>query len=184
MLGCLEYWWLGGIYSPNHQNSRWGGLLSMGAPDTLRCVSHVTQPLGFWRFRLLELWHLGAPDSHCSLSGAPSGAALTLHELSVHYSAFAGVRWSGPLHWSRCSAGTLDSPVTHQTVRWIIAERLSRNPKVKSSACTVPGAPDTVRWHIGQSGAQDQGSLRFLCSFLFEPWLWFLYWFVLNLWLL
>jgi hypothetical protein len=24
---------LGGTYSPNHQNSHWGGLLSMGAPD-------------------------------------------------------------------------------------------------------------------------------------------------------
>ena len=23
-----------------------------------------------------------------------------------------------------------------------------------------PGAPDTVRWHTGQSGAPDQGSLR------------------------
>jgi hypothetical protein len=30
---------VGGIYSPNHQNSRWGGLLSMGAPD-----SPVRQP--------------------------------------------------------------------------------------------------------------------------------------------
>jgi hypothetical protein len=27
-----------------------------------------------------------APDSHCSLSGAPSGAALTLRELSAHCS--------------------------------------------------------------------------------------------------
>jgi hypothetical protein len=25
---------VGGIYSPNHQNSCWGGLLSMGAPDS------------------------------------------------------------------------------------------------------------------------------------------------------
>jgi hypothetical protein len=24
----------------------------------------------------------------------------------------------------------------------------------------LPGAPDTVRWHTGQSGAPDQGSLR------------------------
>jgi hypothetical protein len=32
-LGCLEWWWLGGIYSPNHQFNRWGGCLSMGAPD-------------------------------------------------------------------------------------------------------------------------------------------------------
>jgi hypothetical protein len=33
-LGCLEVWWLGGIYSPNHQNGCWGGCLSMGAPDS------------------------------------------------------------------------------------------------------------------------------------------------------
>jgi hypothetical protein len=32
-------------------------------PDTVRCASHVTQPLGFWRFWPLELWHLGPPDS-------------------------------------------------------------------------------------------------------------------------
>jgi hypothetical protein len=25
-----------------------------------------------------------------------------------------------------------------------------------------PGAPDNVQWHTGQSGAPDQGSLRFL----------------------
>jgi hypothetical protein len=24
MLGCLEEWWLGGIYRPNHQNGHWG----------------------------------------------------------------------------------------------------------------------------------------------------------------
>jgi hypothetical protein len=38
---------VGDIYSPNHQFNRWGRLLSMGAPDTVRCASHVTQPLGF-----------------------------------------------------------------------------------------------------------------------------------------
>jgi hypothetical protein len=37
MLGCLKWWWLGGIYSPNHQNSRSEGLLSMGAPDSPVC---------------------------------------------------------------------------------------------------------------------------------------------------
>jgi hypothetical protein len=60
-LGCLEWWWLGGIYSPQPPYSRWGRLLSMGAPvspvrhrtlsgappDAVRCASHVTQPLGF-----------------------------------------------------------------------------------------------------------------------------------------
>jgi hypothetical protein len=33
-LGYLEWWWLGGIYSPNHQFNRWEGCLSMGAPDS------------------------------------------------------------------------------------------------------------------------------------------------------
>jgi hypothetical protein len=33
-LGCLKWWWLGVIYSPNHQSSRWGGCLSMGAPES------------------------------------------------------------------------------------------------------------------------------------------------------
>ena len=33
-LGCLEWWWLGGIYSPNHQTNRWGGCLSMCALDS------------------------------------------------------------------------------------------------------------------------------------------------------
>jgi hypothetical protein len=33
-LGCIEVWWLGGIYSPNHQNDRWWRLLSYGACHT------------------------------------------------------------------------------------------------------------------------------------------------------
>jgi hypothetical protein len=48
MLGWLEWRWLRVIYSPQPPNNRWGGLLSMGAPDTFRCASHVTQLLGFW----------------------------------------------------------------------------------------------------------------------------------------
>jgi hypothetical protein len=52
MLGCLEVLVVGGIYSPNHQSGRWERLLSYGASDTVRCASHVTQPLGFdrWSF--------------------------------------------------------------------------------------------------------------------------------------
>jgi hypothetical protein len=33
----------------------------------------------------------------------------------------------------------------------------------------APGAPDTVWWHTGQSGAPDEGSLRFLLLLSFEP---------------
>jgi hypothetical protein len=63
---------------------------------------------------------------------------------------------------SRCSAwctgqsgGTPDSPVNYSGAR-------PKNPKVKSSEVYGPGAPDTVRWHTGQSSAPDQGTLRFL----------------------
>jgi hypothetical protein len=65
-LGCLEEWWLGGIYSPNHQNDCWGTLLSKGAPD-----SPVRQPRHpIVRVRPLELLTCGPPDRSCSLSGA------------------------------------------------------------------------------------------------------------------
>ena len=33
-LGCLEWRWLGGIYSPQPPNDRWGKLLSMGTSDS------------------------------------------------------------------------------------------------------------------------------------------------------
>jgi hypothetical protein len=34
------------------------------------------------------------------------------------------------------------------------------------------GAPDTVRWHTGQSGAPDQGSLRLSLALFVEPFFW------------
>jgi hypothetical protein len=36
----MEWWWLGGIYSPQPPNNHWGRLLLMGAPDSL--VRHRT----------------------------------------------------------------------------------------------------------------------------------------------
>jgi hypothetical protein len=70
MLRCLEERWLGVFIALNHQNSRWGTLLSYGAPDSLvRQPRHPTV-----RVRPLELLTCGPPDNHCSLSGAPSDA--------------------------------------------------------------------------------------------------------------
>jgi hypothetical protein len=131
MLGCLVWWWLGGIYSPQPPNGRWGWLLSMGAPDspvrhrtgTVGCPvrRHVTQPLGFGSSRpLTSLSFCGTgqssatPDRSCSLSGGPLTSALTS---VAHYSrniAFAELTVE---RVSRCSAGTPDSPVAHRTVR-------------------------------------------------------------------
>jgi hypothetical protein len=47
MLGWLECRWLWDIYNPQPPIHPLGWLLSMGAPDTVRCASHVTQLLGF-----------------------------------------------------------------------------------------------------------------------------------------
>jgi hypothetical protein len=132
-----------------------------------------------------------APDRHCSLSDAPSGAALTLRELSAHCSAFAGVCWSRPLRWSHCSAGTPDSLVNYSGAAL-------QKPEGEEFEVDQPWAPDTVRWCTGPdrpvnySGAalqkpegeefevdqpwapdspvcQTRVLFGFFCSFLFEP---------------
>jgi hypothetical protein len=33
-------------------------------------------------------------------------------------------------------------------------------PEAEQFRVDLPGAPDIVRWHTGQSGAPDQGSLQ------------------------
>ena len=91
----------------------------MGAPDSpVRQPRHPTvRVLTVSTVGALTAWATGqsgvAPDSHCSLSDAPSSAALTLRELSAHCSRLQSTVALG----SRCSAGTPDSPVTHRTVR-------------------------------------------------------------------
>jgi hypothetical protein len=77
-----------GIYSPNHQKWPLGGCLSHGAPDSPvrhRTLSGApaTSP-GCWILTVGAsiFWATGqsggAPDIHCSVSGAPSSTALTL----------------------------------------------------------------------------------------------------------
>jgi hypothetical protein len=98
----------------------------MGAPDSLVCQPrHPTvRVLTISTVGALTAWCTGpsgaAPNSHCSLSGAPSGAALTLRALFKLLAA----RWSRPLRWRpflrlahRQSGDPPDSPVTHRTVR-------------------------------------------------------------------
>jgi hypothetical protein len=52
---------------------------------------------------------------------------------------------------SRCSAGTPDIPVNYSGAA-------SHFPEGEEFSLECPGAPDTVRWHTGQSGAPDQGT--------------------------
>jgi hypothetical protein len=69
----------------------------------------------------LTAWCTGpsgaAPDRYCSLSGAPSGAALTLRELSVHCSLVTRMLESTVALATVAPLGTPDSPVSHRTVR-------------------------------------------------------------------
>jgi hypothetical protein len=44
------------------------------------------------------------------------------------------------------------------------------------------GAPNTVRWHTGQSGALDQRCLRLSLALFVEPNTWSFYWLSVNLW--
>jgi hypothetical protein len=42
-------------------------------------------------------------------------------------------------------------------------------PEGEEFGLEFSGAPDTVRWHTGQSGAPDQGSLRLSLALFVEP---------------
>jgi hypothetical protein len=140
-LGCQRMRWLGGIYSPQPLPSHWQGLLAMGAPDSL--VRHRTvsvhypvratsvQPLGF---EAVDRW---TPDSpvHFDFCARTSVAVLFTSDIST-----VG-RWRAG---SRCSAGSLDSPVAHRTVWWIIVSAPGRNPRVVGLLAASSGASDTV----------------------------------------
>jgi hypothetical protein len=107
-------------------------------------------------FRPLELLSSGPPDRHCSLSGAPSGSALTLARTVAHLMPSADDRWRevavAPLTQQTVRCATGHCPVLHQTVRQIIAER-PKIPEGEQFGVGVPGAPDSpvrqTRAHFG-----------------------------------
>jgi hypothetical protein len=137
--------------------------VSHGAPDSPvrhRTLSGMpaTSP-GHWvlTVRASDRWATGqfggAPDNHYSLSGAPSGAALTSAHAGAHCSLLL-FRCRRPLALcSRYSGATPNSPVNYRGAA-------PRIPEGGKFGVGFPGASDTVRWHTGQSGAPDQGSLR------------------------
>jgi hypothetical protein len=45
-LDDLNVGWLGVFITPTTKLAVWWRLLSHGAPDTVRCASHITRPLG------------------------------------------------------------------------------------------------------------------------------------------
>jgi hypothetical protein len=175
-LGCLEWGWLGVFIAPTTKPTV-GECCCRWAHRTVRCATghwSVCQPrhpnvrvLTVFIVGALTSWGTGqsgaAPEKHCSLSGAPSGAVLTLRELSAYYSAFAGVRWSRPLRWSRCSAwctgqsgGTPNSPVNYSGAAL-------QKPEGEEFSLYGP-------WCTGHCPVRQTRVLfGFFCSFLLNP---------------
>jgi hypothetical protein len=151
----------------------------------------------------------GTPDMYCRVSGVPARACLTSARLWRALNAPAGDRWRevavAPLahRTVRC---TPDSPVNYSGANsrsWRVPEtpflgapdtvRCTPDSPVNYSEAPLdfpegeefsvksPGAPDTVRWHTGQSGAPDQGTLRLSLALFVEPNTWSFYWLSVNL---
>jgi hypothetical protein len=122
-LGCLKWWWLGVFIAPTTKPTVGEAVCRWRIEHCpVRQSRHPTvRVLTVSTVGALTSWGTGqsgaAPDIHCSLSGAPSGAALTLRKLSAHCSRCRRPLESTVALLSRCSAGTPDSPVTHRTVR-------------------------------------------------------------------
>jgi hypothetical protein len=71
----------------------------------------------------------------------------------------------------RC-AQIVVAPLVHSPVNYSGAA--PGKPEATELELIHPGTPDIVWWHTGQSGARDQGTLRFpFCSFLLKPNLFF-----------
>jgi hypothetical protein len=165
-LGCLRWWWLGVFIALNHQQVVRGGCCRW-VHRTVRCASHVTQPLGFWTFWQLEAssssgtGQSGATlDRHCSLFGALWLCRGLLRTVALQSTVALD---------SRYSASAPDSPVAHRTVWWIIATCAWRNPRVAHWTLYGPGALDIVRWHTRQSGAPDQSTSGFFAPLNLIP---------------
>jgi hypothetical protein len=113
-----------GIYSPNHQTSRL--VKAAVAWRTRQSGARVTSP-SRWILTVgaSVFWAIGqsggAPDRHCSLSGAPSGSALTLARTVAHLMPSADDHWHevvvAPLAHRTVRCATGHCPVLYRTVR-------------------------------------------------------------------
>jgi hypothetical protein len=70
----------------------------------------------------------------------------------------------------------------HRTCPVNYSEAPLRFPEGTKFGLEFPGAPDTVRWCTGQSGAPDKGAFGYPLLSLIEPFSWSFYWLSVNLW--
>jgi hypothetical protein len=166
--------WLGVFIASTTKGAVAGGCCRM-AHRTVRCASHVTRPLDSNRW---SFWQLG----HRTVRWCTGQSLFTVRcafwlcsDFCAHCNALTARCRRLLALCSRYSAGAPDSPVNY-------SRATPRIPEGEQFGVELPGAPDTIRWHTGQSGAPDQGTLRL--SFALFVWTlsWSFYWFVVNLW--
>jgi hypothetical protein len=136
-------------------------------PDTVRCACHVTKPLDSDRWSFCLLAHRTVRWCTGQALFSVRCAICLFSDSGTHCSAFNAFCRRPLARSSRCSAGTPDSLVRHRTLSGASPDSpvnysgaTSRIPEGEQFGVGVPGAPNIVRWHTGQSGAPDQGTLR------------------------
>jgi hypothetical protein len=102
-----------------------------------------------------------SPDSPVNYSGADSRSWRVQSRSSLEHRTLSG--------------GAPDRPVNY-------SEAPLRIPEGEEFNLESSSAPDTVRWHTGQSGAPDQGTLLLSLALNVEPISWSFYWLFVNLW--
>jgi hypothetical protein len=183
--------WLGVFIAPTTKLAVWWGCLSNGAPDSpvytghVRCTPDMSgalatspKPLGsdrwssiFWAHLDVRCASMGVPDfcarwrAFNALAGSRCPAVTP--DSPVNYSGAAVVNSRGgqvpeprPLGAPDTIRCTPDSPVNYSAPALKI-------PEAEEFSAKSPGAPDTVRWHTGKSGAPDQGAFWDASSSLF-----------------
>jgi hypothetical protein len=152
-LGYIEVWWLGVFIAPTTKMAVGEGFYHMAhrtdrcATGHCRCASHVTKPLGSDRWSS-DMW--GHRTVRCTfwrllwLCARSRALLITVHLLQTTVGAVS--RYSA---WHTGQSGaTPDSPMNYSGVSPQI-------PEGGKFGVELPGAPDTVRWHTGQSCAPD-----------------------------
>jgi hypothetical protein len=134
----------------------------------------------------VQLMHCSRPlarSSRCS-AGSPDSPVCTgqsgVHRTCpVNYSGAHSRSWRvqsrSPLRHRTLSGGAPDSLLNY-------IEAPLKIPEGEELGLESSGAPDTVRWHTGQSGAPDHGSLWLSLALFVEPFSWSFYWLSVNLW--
>jgi hypothetical protein len=147
-LDAMNGGWLGVFIAPTTKLADWWRLLSHGAPDTVRCAYHVTQPLDFDRWSFCLLGHRTVRWCTGQALFSVWCAIWLCSDSGAHCSAFNAFCRRPLARSSRCSAAAPDSLVNYSRVA-------PRIPEGEQFGVGVPSAPDTVRWHTGQSGAPN-----------------------------